>query len=77
MANLTIRNLDDEVYARLKQRAKASNRSLEAELRAVLTDVSRSRVGLDATAMARQIAEMTPERSQTDSVDLLREDRRR
>ncbi len=32
MANVTIRNLDEEVIARLKVRAKANNRSLEVEL---------------------------------------------
>ena len=36
MASVTIRNLDDDVIAALKRRAKANDRSLEAELRAVL-----------------------------------------
>lgn len=36
MAQLTVRNLDDQVYARLKERAKANKRSLEAEARAIL-----------------------------------------
>lgn len=36
MAQLTVRNLDDQVYARLKARAKANKRSLEAEARAIL-----------------------------------------
>ena len=33
MANLTIRNLDDDVVADLKAQAKRNSRSLEAELR--------------------------------------------
>ena len=33
MGTLTIRNLDDDVIARLKEQAKANYRSLEAELR--------------------------------------------
>ena len=37
MGTVTIRNLDDEVIERAKQRAKAHNRSLEAELRTILT----------------------------------------
>ena len=37
MGTVTIRSLDDEVIARAKERAKRHNRSLEAELREVLT----------------------------------------
>ena len=34
MATITIRNVDDAVYERLKREAKANHRSLEAEARA-------------------------------------------
>ena len=34
MATITIRNVDDAVYERLKRDAKANHRSLEAEARA-------------------------------------------
>lgn len=34
MATLTVRNLDDAAYERLKREAKANHRSLEAEARA-------------------------------------------
>ena len=37
MGNITIRNLDDGVIDAWKARAKANHRSLEAELRYVLT----------------------------------------
>ena len=33
MATITVRNLDDTVYERLKREAKANHRSLEAEAR--------------------------------------------
>ena len=36
MAQMTIRNLDDAVYARLKAQAGAQGRSLEAEARRIL-----------------------------------------
>lgn len=36
MATITVRNLDDEVQRRLKERAAANNRSMEAEVREVL-----------------------------------------
>ncbi|MCC6471370.1 MAG: hypothetical protein IT563_23855 [Alphaproteobacteria bacterium] len=38
MAQLTVRNLDDQAYARLKERAKANKRSLEAEARSILEE---------------------------------------
>ena len=41
MATLTIRQLDDEVYDRLKQRARANKRSLEAEARQLLDERTR------------------------------------
>jgi plasmid stability protein len=37
MAILNIRNLPDDVYARLRVRAARSGRSMEAEARAILT----------------------------------------
>lgn len=36
--NLTIRNLDDHVIDQLKEQAKANHRSLEGEIRHVLTE---------------------------------------
>lgn len=38
MATLTIRKLDDGVYARLGERARRNNRSLEAEARELLDE---------------------------------------
>jgi plasmid stability protein len=78
MANLTIRNVDDEVVDALKARAKAHNRSLEAEIRQLLVDQVRPRWrGAELLAIADRIAAMTPDVPQTDSVELLREDRDR
>ncbi len=76
MASVTIRNLDDAVVAALKRRAKANNRSLEAELRMVLDREVRGQTTDDFLALADRIRAMTPkDRPQTDSVELLREDR--
>ncbi len=78
MASVTIRNLDDDVVTALKQRAKANSRSLEAELRVVLVRAVRGYDAEEFLALADRIAAMTPkDRPQTDSVELLREDRRR
>jgi antitoxin FitA len=38
MATITVRNLDDDVQRRLKQRAAANNRSMESEARAILSE---------------------------------------
>ena len=79
MANVTIRNLDDEVVKTLKAQAKAHNRSLEAELRQLLTEAAVLRKKRRAFRKeVDRIRKMTPkDRSQTDSVELLREDRDR
>lgn len=37
MATITVRNLDDAVQQRLRERAAAHGRSMEAEVRAILT----------------------------------------
>jgi plasmid stability protein len=42
MATLTIRNLPDDVRDRLRQRAAKAGRSMEAEVRALLTEASLS-----------------------------------
>ncbi len=73
MANLTIRNLDDEVVAKLKAQAKAHHRSLEAELREILTVTVGRQAREDFLARADRIAAMTPDVKQTDSTKIIRE----
>ena len=78
MGNLTIRNLDDRVIDHLKAQAKANQRSLEGEVRYVLTQqVDRRARIADFRERAQQIARMTAGTPQTDATDLLREDRTR
>lgn len=77
MANLTIRNLDDEVVAKLKARADSNNRSLEAELREVLGRAAETPTSQQLKAIAERVAAMTPDVPQTDSTLLIREDRDR
>jgi len=75
---LTIGNLDDHVISRLQERAQANERSLEGEIRHVLTERvnPRSRI-VQLRARLQQIAALTAGTPQTDSVALLREDRDR
>ena len=57
MANLTIRNIDDDVVFALKKRARRNHRSLEAELRDSLTVMSRKP---QMKVLAERVASMTP-----------------
>ncbi|MCY4477846.1 MAG: hypothetical protein OXC70_07660 [Gammaproteobacteria bacterium] len=78
MGTLTIRNLDDRVIETLKAQAKANHRSLEGEIRHALTQRAdpMGRIA-DLRDRTRQLRLLTTQRKQTDSVELLREDRRR
>ena len=78
VTRLTIGNLDDHVLDRLQERAQANQRSLEGEIRHVLTERvnPRSRI-VQFRARVQQIASLTAGTPQTDSVALLREDRDR
>jgi plasmid stability protein len=60
MGTLTVRRIDDTIIARLKARARTRDRSLEAELRDLLSHASRQPLILDALAEADRIAAMTP-----------------
>lgn len=75
MGTVTIRNLDDEVIARAKERAKRHNRSLEAELRTVLTREFKPLSPEAFFQLADEIAERTRGRPQTDGGTLQREGR--
>ncbi len=78
MATVTIRNLEETTVKELKARAKANHRSLEAELRELLTDTVRQHQAMRRfRVQAHRIAAMTPKVPQTDSTLLIREDRDR
>ena len=59
MASITIRNLDDEVKARLRVRAASNGRSVEEEVRLILRDAvgskpgSRNLVSISARTLGR------------------------
>jgi plasmid stability protein len=74
MAQVIVRQLDEEVVARLKRRAASHGNSLEQELRKILTEAARP-----DWATFRELAEAirAAGRPKTDSVALLREDRNR
>ena len=75
MGTIDVRNLDDDVIARLKERARDNHRSLEAEVRALLTEVSGRPSKKKFIEPANPISAMTPKGvKQTDSALLIRED---
>ena len=78
MGNLTIRNLDDRVIELLRIQAKANQRSLEGEIRFMLTQQVDRRTRIAGfRERTGEIARMTAGTPQTDSATLLREDRDR
>jgi plasmid stability protein len=74
---LTVRNVDPEVVFALKARAKRNKRSLEAEVRMLLRDVVDPGSRTSLRDLVDRIAALTPNVPQTDSTDLVREDRAR
>ena len=76
MPTLTIRKLNLDVVQELKLRAKANNRSLEAEARNLLERHARTPSTRELIELSDSILAMTPkDRRQTDSASLIREDR--
>ena len=75
METITARNLDDDVIARLKERARDNDRSLEAEVHGLLTEVFKQPSKKKFIELANPIFAMTPKGvEQTDSALLIRED---
>jgi plasmid stability protein len=76
MAQVLVRNLDDEVVERLRERAQRKGRSLETELREVLTEASRPRLAEALAALDALRARSRPWRpGEPDSTAMIREDR--
>ena len=74
MGQVLIRGIEDSVLQSLKERAAARGRSLEAELRQIVTDAARQ----PRAALLRELAEiraMTPNVPGPLSEDLVREGR--
>jgi plasmid stability protein len=77
MSQILVRNLAPEVVERLKQRAERNRRSLEAEVRAILEDLTAREAHLeDAIAFADWARSQSGPQT-SDSTDLIREDRDR
>jgi len=74
MAQLLVRQIDDGLVAALKARARAHNRSTEAEHRAIL-EAALTPSGNDFAARAARLRAETVGRLSGDSADFIRQDR--
>ena len=77
MGQVLVRGLDDAIIERLRQRAVNHHRSLEAELREILDQVSRQVDIATTRDLADRIRRKLEGRPHSDSADLIREDRER
>jgi plasmid stability protein len=76
MAQILVRDLDEDVVERLKKRAQKDGRSLQSEVKSILEQAA----GLDMQAarkLVNAIRKKFKNRKMTDSADLVREDRNR
>ena len=77
VAEITVSDVSEDVLACLEAQAKANHRSLESKSRHLLARHAR-RSGIEGfRERTAQLCALTADRPQTDSVALLREDRRR
>lgn len=74
MANVLIRDLDDEVLRQLKASAKAHGRSLQAEIHHVLRNASARRLA-ETRRLSAQWLQRLRGSKHSDSATLIREDR--
>jgi plasmid stability protein len=73
-----VRNLDEQVVERLKARARAGGRSLQAELKRVLEAAAQGASARKSyRGLAAQLRRALAARPHPDSADLVAEDRRR
>lgn len=73
MAQVIIRNIEDEVVAALKQKADLHGRSLEQELRDILRSAAIFSAAERVKVADRLRAMTPPNRRQTDSTRIIRE----
>lgn len=77
MAQILIRDLDDEVVALLKARAKSNHRSLQGEVKAMIEDRVRAGRNASVGAALRRFRASLGKKRLSDSATLIRTDRDR
>jgi antitoxin FitA len=79
MAQILVRDLDEEVVRKLKERAKLQGRSLQSEAKMILEDAARREKFTmeEARRISEAFARKISRRKFPDAADLIREDRDR
>jgi plasmid stability protein len=74
MAQLLVRDLDDQVLARLEERARRGGRSLQAEAKAILEAAAPRYTSEEALEVLAAWQQRLRGRPTSDSAELIRED---
>ncbi len=77
MPNVLVRDIETSILEKLKARAARSGRSLQAEVQMILKDAAMITESLSELETARKIRRSLRVKKQSDSAELLREDRGR
>ena len=77
MPDVLVRDLSEVDLKRMKERARRSGRSLQAELKAIIHQAAREPKHLSDLETANRIKAMLDPKKQSDSAKMLREDRAR
>ena len=77
MPDVLVRNVDVAVVDRLKLRAKRNNRSLQSEMKIMITEIADRPEPLSELELIRKFRNANTRVNKTDAADLLREDRDR
>jgi plasmid stability protein len=76
MAQVLVRDLEEKVLERLKERARNHGRALQAELKIILKQAAPADM-VEARDLARKIRRMLAGRRHSSAAELVAEDRRR
>ncbi len=77
MPDVLVRDVDVLVLDKIKLWAKRQNRSLQSEMKIIMSDAAKRREPLSELELIRKIRASNTKVNTTDSADLLREDRDR
>lgn len=77
MPNVLVRDVETSVLEKLKIRATRSGRSLQSEVQIILKEAAARQLPLSELETAKKIRNSLAVKEQSDSAELLREDRNR
>lgn len=77
MPNVLVRDVETSILEKLKKKAAGNGRSLQSGVRIILKEAATRTKSLSELETARKIRESLRVKRQSDSAELLREDRQR